>query len=317
MWFQEWGNGDPVIALHPLALESTAFAGVAQLLAQRGLRTIAVDLPGFGRTPGPDGTVTPSRMAEPVVELAASLNPRPLVLGMSMGGRVALEVAFVAPATLRGVVLVAPYLPWRTHRWLLSLARLMSPNAVECLPLQHAWPLLRHISAVLESRPKLEHDWLARASARVGYYLSCPATRANFISASRELALDPAYGSQGTWTRLARLSVPAAFVWGAQDRLIPPEQSGAVAELLPRARHITIPCCGHFMNGRHHRCFETAIADAALHTINSVERSAAAAQPHKRRASAFVFAPCLGSKTPPTSDRPALRRNPPLRTGWS
>jgi len=53
MWFQEWGDADPLIALYPLALESTAFAGVAQLLAQRGLRTIAVDLPGFRPHAGP------------------------------------------------------------------------------------------------------------------------------------------------------------------------------------------------------------------------------------------------------------------------
>ncbi|HYB12641.1 MAG TPA: alpha/beta fold hydrolase, partial [Myxococcota bacterium] len=268
MWLQEWGAGDPIIALHPLALESTAFAGVARLLAQRGLRTIAVDLPGFGRTPGPDGTLTPARMAEPVMELAAGLEPRPLLLGMSMGGRVALEVAFVAPSIVRGVVLVAPYLPWRSSRWLLALARLMSPSSVERVPLQHAWPLLRHISAALERRRELEHDWLARASARVGYYLSCPATRAHFISAARELALDPAYGSQGTWTRLSRLSVPAAFVWGGQDRLIPPEHAQAVAALLPRAHHVSVPCCGHFMNGRHYRCFETAMAEAVLRTID-------------------------------------------------
>ncbi|HME71688.1 MAG TPA: hypothetical protein VKM54_17725 [Myxococcota bacterium] len=94
---------------------------------------------------------------------------------------------------MRGVVLVAPYLPWRSSRWLLSLARFMSPSVIERLPLQHAWPLLRHISVALESRRELEHDWLARASARVGYYLSCPATRANFISASRELAHVSAY----------------------------------------------------------------------------------------------------------------------------
>lgn len=298
MWFQEWGDGAPVIALHPLALESTVFAGVARLLAQRGLRTIAVDLPGFGRTPGPDGTLTPARMAQPVMELAAGLTPRPLLLGMSMGGRVALEVAFVAPTIVRGVVLVAPYLPWRSNRWLLSLARFMSPSAVERLPLQHAWPFLRHISVALESRPELEHDWLARASARVGYYLSCPATRANFISASRELALDPAFGSQGTWTRLARLSVPATFVWGAQDRLIPPEQARAVAELLPRAHHVTVPCCGHFMNGRHYRCFETAIARATVHTIESVEGPAAVVQPRKGRDSAFEVPACLANEAP-------------------
>ena len=53
MHTQEWGAGDPVVALHPLALESTAFAGIGIDLAREGLRTIAVDLPGFGESEAP------------------------------------------------------------------------------------------------------------------------------------------------------------------------------------------------------------------------------------------------------------------------
>ena len=65
MHLQEWGRGDPVIALHPLALESTAFAGVARELAARGLRTVAADLPGFGRTPAPECAWSPAAARHP------------------------------------------------------------------------------------------------------------------------------------------------------------------------------------------------------------------------------------------------------------
>jgi len=91
LFTQEWGKCRPVIMLHPLALESTAFRSVARLRAGRDVHTISVDLPGFGRTPGPDAPLTPACMAEPVIELARSLATPPVVLGMSMGGRVALE----------------------------------------------------------------------------------------------------------------------------------------------------------------------------------------------------------------------------------
>ena len=94
MYYQQWGAGDPLIALHPLALESTAFAGVATALEPLGLRTLAADLPGFGRTPAPDDTaLTPAVLAQPVIELARSLERPPLLLGMSQGDRVALEAA--------------------------------------------------------------------------------------------------------------------------------------------------------------------------------------------------------------------------------
>ena len=294
LFVQEWGEGQPVIMLHPLALESTAFAGVARLLARHNVRTMAVDLPGFGRSPGPDAPLTPAYMAEPVIELARGLETRPVVLGMSMGGRVALEAVLRAPDAFRGMVLVAPYLPWRSKAWMMSLAQWISPKTAERIPLEWFWPLLQRISTMLEARPEFEQDWLARASMRVAYYLSCPATRAHFVSAARELALDPAFGPAGTWTRLERLTVPGAFVWGELDALIPEPHAAAVAELLPQAHHVKVACSGHFMNGRHHLCFETSMASAVLHILeSSTKRSAARAQ----RAS-FGASPCLADASP-------------------
>lgn len=294
LFAQEWGSGQPVIMLHPLALESTAFGGVGRLLAARDIRTIAVDLPGFGRTPGPDAPLTPACMAEPVIELARSLPARPVVLGMSMGGRVALEAALREPDAFRGIVLVAPFLPWRSGAWALSFARWFSPKTAERVPLEWIWPLLRRISTALEARPEFEHDWIARASARVGYYLSCPATRAHFVSATREMALDPAFGPDGTWTRLEQLAIPGAFVWGERDALIPASHAAEVAELLPRAHHVKVACSGHFMNGRHHLCFETAMALAVLHTLEAAVPPTAV---RARRAN-FVAAPCLAGASP-------------------
>ena len=211
---REWGVGQPVIAMHPLGLDSSAFEGFGQVLASRGMRTIAVDLPGFGRSPEPDRPLTPAVMAEPVIELARSLPIPPLVLGVSMGGRVALEAALTAPDAFRGVIAIAPSLPWLRFRPLLGLASLVDPRAADWLPLERAWPVLRWLARTLERLPCLREDELAQAGARLVYYLSCPATRASFISAARELALDPPYGELGLWTRLPRITIPMTMVLG-------------------------------------------------------------------------------------------------------
>jgi len=245
-------------------------------------------------------------MAEPVIELARSLATPPVVLGMSMGGRVALEAALTEPSAFRGVVLVAPFLPWRSRAWMLSLAKWMSPHAFERVPLEWCWPLLQRISTTLEARPELENDWLARASVRVAYYLSCPATRAHFISAAREMALDPAFGADGTWTRLEGLEPPAAFVWAGLDALIPDHHAAAVAHVLPRAHHVKVACSGHFMNGRHHLCFETAMADAVLHTIDTRERRAS----NRGRRMPFDAAPCLADAIPSADAAAAASSRP-------
>jgi pimeloyl-ACP methyl ester carboxylesterase len=266
---QEWGAGDPVVALHPLALESTAFAGLGEDLARENLRTIAVDLPGFGESEAPPVPLTPAVLAAPVIELVRSLDTKPLVLGMSMGGRVALEVALSAPEAIRGVVLVAPYLPWRRYRWPLSAARILDPTWGDRLPLEKMWPVLKRVAVFLDELPAFEHDWIARSAARVVYYGSCPATRHAFLSASRELALDPAFGPDGVWTRMADIELPSTFVWGGRDGLIPSSHADDVSEVRPDADQVEVDCAAHFVSGPHFRCMRRATRLAVLRTLEA------------------------------------------------
>jgi pimeloyl-ACP methyl ester carboxylesterase len=257
--YQEWGTGDPLIALHPLALESTACAGVARELSSLGLRTLAVDLPGFGKSPLVDGPLTPAALAEPVIELARGLERPPIVMGMSLGGRVAIEMALSAPETVRGLVLVAPYMPWLRYHRFTKLARHLDPAWSERLPLERMWPLLKRTTDLLEKIPALEHDWFARACVRVAYYSTCPDTRTAFLSAARELALDPSAGENGLWTRISELSMPVSFLWAGRDRVIPHSHAAEVAKRMPDASQLEVACSGHFVNFVHHRCMEHAI----------------------------------------------------------
>jgi pimeloyl-ACP methyl ester carboxylesterase len=287
--YQEWGEGDPVIALHPLALESTVFAGVAGTLARRGLRTLAADLPGFGRTPAPDEPLTPARLAAPVLELARSLERPPLLLGMSLGARVALEVALTDPGACRGLVLIVPALPWRRWRTGSGLVRWLDPRWAGALPLERIWPLLKRLAESLERLPDLEHDWLARASVRVVYYSSCPATRVAFLSAAREMVLEPATGPESVWSRMPQLEVPVTFLWAGRDLLIPKRHREDVADVLSSADQVEIPCSGHFVSGAHFRCMRHAIDLAVAHTLDA-ERAGPA---RRLQPGAETLAPCL------------------------
>jgi len=285
---REWGVGQPMIAMHPLGLDSSAFEGFGHVLARRGMRTIAVDLPGFGRSPLPDRPLTPAVMAEPVIELARSLPMPPLVLGVSMGGRVALEAALTAPEAFRGVIAIAPYLPWLRFRVLLAWASLVDARAADWLPLERAWPVLRWLARSLETLPCLREDELAQAGVRLVYYLSCPATRASFISAGRELALDPPYGEHGLWTRLPRIGIPLTLVWGERDRLISLRFAHAVERACPVARQVLLPCVGHWINGAHHRCLAEAVARIAM----GLDAAAGAKAEHPSGVR-FITRPCL------------------------
>lgn len=289
---REWGAGQPVIAMHPLGLESSAFEGFGTVLARRGLRTIAVDLPGFGRTPMPDRPPTPGVMAEPVIALARSLAEPPVVLGISMGGRVALEAGLRAPDAFAGVIAIAPYLPWLRFRIAMEWAWLIDPRIADWIPLERAWPALRWLARALETLPYLRDDELAQAGARLVYYMSCPATRAGFIAAARELALDPAHGVEGFWTRLSAIQVPTAFVWGERDRLVSLRFARAVARTVPDVPQILLPCVGHWINGPHHRCLADAVAGLVTQALDATARET---RLHAASGVRFRMRPCVAA----------------------
>lgn len=278
--YEEWGEGPPVLALHGLGLDSSSFTGLAKGVVGLGLRMLAADLPGFGKTPAPEVPLTPAVLGEPVIELARRLDEKPLVMGMSMGGRVALEVVLREPDLFRGIVMMAPALPRREYRWALAFARLLSPEIAKRLPIEWAWPWLKGLADRLENELEgdSEHDWFLRTSRRTIYYMACPATRRAFVSATRELALDPASGPESVWTRMKELRVPAAFVWGEQDQFIDLKSIPLVQELVPHAFQIVAPCAGHFDNGPHFRCMERG----AIEGVRLVERAGRGPGSHAR-----------------------------------
>ncbi len=262
------------------------------MLAERNVRTVALDLPGFGKSPAPGTALTPAVLAKPVIARARAMKQKPVVIGISLGGRVALEAAMTAPEAFHSVIAIAPYMPWRKYRLLMKGAYLLGPGAAAWLPLERIWSQLRWLANTLGNTPYLQDDELAQSAARFVYYIACPATRESFFSAARELALDPAFGEHGFWTRLADLSIPTAFVWGERDGLVSWKLSKHVRETLPSATQVLVPCASHWLNGPHHRC----IAESVGQLLDGPLR-AGVVQPTRRRrrkvALEMAAAPCL------------------------
>ena len=102
----ECGNpdGTPVILLHGMKFQAETWRelGTLAVLAGLGLHVLAVDMPGFGRSP------TSER--QPVEVLAHFLEQRGLdravLIGPSMGGRIALEFAIRFPQRVCGLILI-------------------------------------------------------------------------------------------------------------------------------------------------------------------------------------------------------------------
>ena len=106
--YQSWYSGDPdaplVLLIHGSPGDATHFNMLGPVLAERGIDSIAVDLPGFGGSTPWVGDYSARAMARVCLALldemhAAGESPRRVhVLGWSNGGAVALEMSRLQPS---------------------------------------------------------------------------------------------------------------------------------------------------------------------------------------------------------------------------
>jgi len=103
----EAGEGPALVLLHGHPFDRRMWAPQLRSLST-DFRVLAPDLPGYGASPPRGRTVSMGELAEAVVRFADALDvPRAIVVGLSMGGLVAMELALRAPDRVDGVVLAA------------------------------------------------------------------------------------------------------------------------------------------------------------------------------------------------------------------
>lgn len=98
------GPAISIILLHGMKFQAQTWqqTDTLEFLRARGYRVIAVDLPGFGRSPAAD--ITPADVLECLIREEKLY--RPVLLGPSMGGRIALEFTLDHPDLVGGLILV-------------------------------------------------------------------------------------------------------------------------------------------------------------------------------------------------------------------
>jgi pimeloyl-ACP methyl ester carboxylesterase len=235
------GSGPPVIAVHGLGATKASFLPTIAALAD-DFTVTAVDLPGFGDSDKPLGAAYDARFfADAIVALMDALElERAHLVGNSLGGRVALEVALVRPDRVRRLALLAPSMAWRRKRPWAPLLRLVPPELGVVQPAPRA--VVERIAAAVV--PGGREGW---AAAGVDEFLRAyltPAGRAAFYAAARQIYLEEPEGENGFWPRLRTLERDALFVWGKRDALVPIAFARHVTDALPEAEHLELEC-GH------------------------------------------------------------------------
>jgi pimeloyl-ACP methyl ester carboxylesterase len=239
----ESGSGDPVVLVHGLGTDSSAWDRVVPLLAAR-FRVITVDLPGYSL-----GSVVPE--VPHADDLAAGLDAvlarlgisSAVIVGHSFGGAVALLTAHYYPSRCDGLVLLAPggfgvelnpVVPFMGTRAGARLLRaLYNPRASRTI---------KRIAARVESRSS---DSRVRISELMETYdrLCTEEARAQFGASVREsLALNADIDK----TQIVINSrIPVLVLWGREDRVLPVWQAKNVASMLPWSTVRVLDGVGH------------------------------------------------------------------------
>ncbi|HWC35904.1 MAG TPA: alpha/beta fold hydrolase [Mycobacteriales bacterium] len=245
--YLEAGPADapPVVLLHGLGATNASMLPLVPDLA-RDHRVIAPDFPGFGASAAPRWRYRAGDLATWLQAFGDTVGAtKPVLVGNSLGGRVALEAGLTAPESVDRLVLLCPSPAFRRFRQMVPVVQLLPPDAVIAPNLIPHWILVRIIRSFFADPDRLPDPWYDSAADEYHRVMRDYRHRRAFFAALRQIYLDPAYGEGGFWERLPGLAVPSLFVWGERDWLVPAAFEEHVMRALPQAESVLLPDCGH------------------------------------------------------------------------
>ena len=240
------GSGPVVVFLHAFPLDRRMWLGQIESLADM-YRVIAPDLPGFGDSPllaQPSIDAFADQVAEHLDE--KNITQPVTLVGLSMGGYVALAFARRQPHRLAGLVLAD----------------------TKALPDDSAARAQRDQMIALVSR--------AGVTALVDTMLpkllgaSTQRTQPEVVAATRQLAssqrsegvlaaLQALRDRPDATPHLQQIAVPTLVLVGEEDTITPPSVAQSLAQAIPGARLVVIPQAGHLANAENPTAFNDGL----------------------------------------------------------
>ena len=218
----EEGSGRPILVLHGGAGPQSV-AGLASALSRRA-HVLVPTHPGFEGEPRPEWFDRLDDLALAYLELLERLDLRDaLVIGSSVGGWIASEMAVYDTTRLSGLVLIdATGIQVEGH----PVADVSSLAPDQLLALSFHNPAAFRVDPATVSPEQAK----ARAENIKTLYVYDQGLNGSDPKLRR---------------RLRRVNIPALVVWGESDRIADPEYGRAYAQALPNARFELIPEAGH------------------------------------------------------------------------
>lgn len=217
------GEGPPLLLIHGVASKSSDWADILPELT-KSHRVYALDLLGHGESDRPvDSDYSITTHAEKVLGLMDHLKlQKPDIMGVSMGGWIAMKLAAQHPERVQRLVLVSSAgLAFETKINEATFA----PQSIDEMRATLAMQTDRKIPDFLlrdflrESKKK---SWVHRKTLRSIF--------------ERGDVMDG---------KLQNVRMPVLLVWGTNDKVVPFEVAGKLQKELPQAKLVKLEGCGH------------------------------------------------------------------------
>lgn len=227
------GEGPPVLLINGIGTHTAMWQAIEGVIDD--VQLIEFDAPGTGQSEMPPYPVSIPALAWIATGVMEAVGvKRADVVGYSLGGIVAQQLAFQSPERVRRLVLASTGVGWGgVPGHALAMLNVMTP-------LRYWSPAFyeKTIGSLVGGRARTDREWV-RSHGRVR--LQAPPTTRGYLGQ---------IWSVGTWTTLpllSRIQAPTLVVTGGDDPLMPAVNSKLLASRIPDARVLLAPEEGHLL----------------------------------------------------------------------
>ncbi|MDA1258505.1 MAG: alpha/beta hydrolase [Chloroflexi bacterium] len=235
----EGGSGDPLLYLHGVAgLEWTPLLeGLAN-----GHTVIAPRTPGFGESTGTEKLHDIHDLTFFYLDLLDELGLDNLpIVGHSLGGMFAAELAATQPARFSHVALAAPFGLWNDASPVIDLFSVSLPELAAAMYADVKSEVAVAIATAPQARMTEVDPATDAGQATIGYLVE---RSKSMSTAAKYLWPIP---NRGLSKRLHRVRQPALVIWGESDGIIPPGYAERFASQMPNAAVHVVPDAAHMV----------------------------------------------------------------------
>ena len=236
----EGGDGPPLLYLHGIGgLEWGPF--LERLASSH--RVIAPRTPGFGGSTGSENLADIHDLVYFYLDFLDALDLRDLpIVGHSLGGMIAAELAAVQPERFTKVVLIAPLGLWDPAHPVLDFFSVPPAELAQAMYFDEKSEPAKALASTPQARlPEVDPD-TEEGKAVIDFYVE----RAKSMStAAKYLWPIP---NKGLSKRLHRVTQPTLLIWGANDGICPPVYADDFAAILHNVTLRLVPEAAHMVH---------------------------------------------------------------------